>query len=542
VAAAERLVQGNLAYKCFCSKEDLDAKREAALAAKLPLGYDRTCRNLTAEQVAEKEAAGLPWVVRFKVPDRQGSFGYDDKVLGRIECDYREVDDFVILRSNGKPLYLLSNVVDDIRDRITHIIRGQDHMTNTTRQVLLYEALQAPLPVFAHIPLTLDTKKSKISKRSHGEIVAVHFYRDHGFIPWAFNNYLVLLGWSPGNDQEIFSREELIEAFTLERINKSSAIFNFRRDDPKFFTDPKAIAINAHYLRTMAIEELAPMVRRELEAAGLWDAAYAGEKQAVVPHTLELIRDRFHTLKDFTTLGRAYFADDFAVEEKPLQKNVLKFPELKDLAADPRRPLRTAGRVHHRRDRKGGAGTRRGTRHQAGGPDQCHAHRGDRPAGGTLDVRYPHGHRQGETWCGGCAGWPVSFPPPPDPFHFLHRFVYSHGNQRKTRRQTRRFHQADHRRGSQIRQTQRHCHPLSSRTQRFSPHRSRQVDLPQLRHRPREQRRLPSAISTTPTRARRRSPMSNRSNAMCDGWVSTGTTSSSTPPTISPPSTTMRWT
>jgi glutamyl-tRNA synthetase len=202
-------------------------------------------------------------------------------------------------------------------------------MTNTTRQVLLYEALQAPLPVFAHIPLTLDTKKSKISKRSHGEIVAVHFYRDHGFIPWAFNNYLVLLGWSPGNDQEIFSREELIEAFTLERINRSSAIFNFRRDDPKFFTDPKAIAINAHYLRTMAIEELAPMVRRELGAAGLWDSAYAGEKQAWYLHTLELIRDRFHTLKDFTTLGRAYFADDFAVEEKPLQKNVLKFPELK---------------------------------------------------------------------------------------------------------------------------------------------------------------------------------------------------------------------
>jgi glutamyl-tRNA synthetase len=329
VAAAERLLHDNLAYKCFCSKEDLDAKREAALAAKLPLGYDRTCRNLTAEQVREKEATGLPWVVRFKVPDRQGSFGYDDKVLGRIACDYREVDDFVILRSNGLPLYLLSNVVDDIRDRITHIIRGQDHMTNTTRQVLLYEALQAPLPVFAHIPLTLDTKKSKISKRSHGEIVAVHFYRDHGFIPWAFNNYLVLLGWSPGNDQEIFSREELIEAFTLERINRSSAIFNFRRDDPKFFTDPKAIAINAHYLRTMAIEELAPMVRRELEAAGLWDAAYAGEKQAWYLHTLELIRDRFHTLKDFTTLGRAYFADDFVVEEKPLQKNVLKFPELK---------------------------------------------------------------------------------------------------------------------------------------------------------------------------------------------------------------------
>ncbi|MBB5348773.1 glutamate--tRNA ligase [Desulfoprunum benzoelyticum] len=328
VAAAGKLLQAGHAYRCFCTKEELDAKREKALAAKQALGYDRTCRDLTPEQVAEKQAAGLPSVIRFKVPDRQGLLGYDDKVLGRIECDYREVDDFVILRSNGKPLYLLSNVVDDIRDRITHIIRGQDHMTNTIRQVLLYEALDAPLPVFAHIPLTLDTKKAKISKRSHGEIVAVHFYRDHGFIPWAFNNFLVLLGWSPGDDREIFSREELIQAFTLERINKSSAVFNFRRDDPKFFTDPKAIAINEHYLRTMPIAELAPMVRKELEAEGLWDDAWAGDRQAWFFHTIDLIRDRFHTLKDFTSLGRAYFADDFTVEDKPLQKNVLKFPDL----------------------------------------------------------------------------------------------------------------------------------------------------------------------------------------------------------------------
>ena len=328
IAAAERLLSQGSAYKCFCTKEELDAKREAALAAKGNLGYDGTCRNLTPAEVRDKEAAGHQFVIRFRVPERQGKLGYDDKVLGRIECDYREVDDFVIVRSNGKPLYLLCNVVDDIRDRITHIIRGQDHMTNTTRQVLLYEALDAPVPVFAHMPLTLDSKKAKISKRSHGEIVAVHFYREHGFIPWAFNNFLVLLGWSPGDDREFFSKEELIEAFTLERINKSSSIFNFRKDDPKFFTDPKAIAINEHYLRTMAIDEIGEMVRQELERDGLWDLAYAGDKKDWYLKTLDLIRDRFHTLKDFTTLGRAYFADDFQIDEKPLQKNVLKFPGL----------------------------------------------------------------------------------------------------------------------------------------------------------------------------------------------------------------------
>lgn len=330
LAAANRLLSEGHAYKCFCTKEALEAKKEATIAAKQHMGYDGTCRHLTPGQVAEKEGAGLAHVIRFKVPERSGMLGYDDKVLGRIEHSYNEVDDFVIVRSNGKPLYLLCNVVDDIRDRITHILRGQDHMTNTTRQVLLYEALGAPLPVFAHMPLTLDLKKAKISKRSHGEIVAVHFYKEHGFIPWALCNFLVLLGWSPGDDREIFSREELIEAFTLERINKSNSIFNYRKGDEKFFTDPKAIAINEHYLRTMDIGELGDMVRKVLEKEGLWDASYAGERKEWYLHTLDLIRDRFHTLNDFATLGRAYFADVFQVDTKPLQKNLLKFPELKE--------------------------------------------------------------------------------------------------------------------------------------------------------------------------------------------------------------------
>lgn len=329
-AAAERLLTEDKAYRCYCTKEELDAKREAALAAKQPLGYDRTCLHLTAEERAAKDAAGLPSVIRFRVPEGERVIGYDDRILGRIDCNIKEVDDFVIVRSNGNPLYLLCNVVDDIRDRITHIIRGQDHMTNTIRQILLYEALGAPVPVFAHMPLTLDTKKAKISKRSHGEVVAVQFYQEQGFLPWALCNFLVLLGWSPGNDREIFSRDELIEAFTLERINKSSSIFNFNKGDAKFFTDPKAIAINEHYLRTMDIGQLGALVQKELEEDGLWDAAYGADRQQWYHDTLNLIRDRFHTLKDFTTLGRAYFADDYTVDEKPLNKNVLKYEGLKE--------------------------------------------------------------------------------------------------------------------------------------------------------------------------------------------------------------------
>ncbi|MEJ2136326.1 MAG: glutamate--tRNA ligase [Desulfofustis sp.] len=327
--AADKLLQEGKAYRCFCTREELEKKREAALAAKQNVGYDGTCRHLSEDQVEEKLQAGLDSVLRFKVPERPGKIGYHDEVLGRIESSYAEIDDFVIVRSNGSPLYLLCNVVDDIRDRISHVVRGQDHMTNTIKQLLLYEALGAPVPVFAHMPLTLDTKKAKISKRSHGEIVAVQFYRDNGFLPWAFNNFLVLLGWSPGDDREIFSREELIEAFSLDRINKSASIFNYRKGDPKFFTDPKAIAINEHYLRTMPVEELAPQVREVLIGRGLWHDDYDGGRHRWFLDTIELIRSRFHVLTDFATMGRAYFSDEYDIEEKPLNKNVLKHPGLK---------------------------------------------------------------------------------------------------------------------------------------------------------------------------------------------------------------------
>lgn len=330
IEAAKQLLASGHAYACFCTKEELERKREeAALANKRESGYDGTCRHLSAEDIKEKKAQGIPSVIRFKVPERQGTLFYDDEVLGRIERAYTEIEDFVIVRSNGKPLYLLCNVVDDIRDRITHIIRGQDHMTNTTRQVLLYEALGARLPVFAHMPLTLDLQKRKISKRSHGEVVAVQFYRDRGFLPWAVCNFLCLLGWNPGTDQEFFTREELIETFTLARMSRVNSVFNYKPGDPKFFTDPKLIAINEHYLRTMDLDELGRLVHQELVTEHLWDPAYAGERREWYLTTLAMIRDRFHTLKDFTTTGRAYFSEEYDIDPKPLAKNLLKHPDLK---------------------------------------------------------------------------------------------------------------------------------------------------------------------------------------------------------------------
>lgn len=330
LTAAHKLLDAGHAYKCFCTKETLEKKREEARKKKASLQYDGTCRNLTPEEVAEKETAGMPYTIRLKVPRGEGFVSFKDIVYGIIEKRYEDIEDFVIVRSNGQPLYVLSNTVDDIRDGITHVIRGQDGLANTPKQILIYRALGAPIPQFAHMSLTLDPKKAKISKRTHGELVAVHFYKEHGFLPWAFVNYLALLGWSTPDSREIFSKEELIEAFSLEGINRANAIFDVRKDDPKFFTDPKAISINTHYLRNLPVEEIAPYVKAELEKAGIWDPAYEAQKRSWFFHTIDLIRTRFHVTTDFVTAGRAYFSDDYTIETKPLKKNILKHEGLKE--------------------------------------------------------------------------------------------------------------------------------------------------------------------------------------------------------------------
>ena len=329
LAAAHKLLESGHAYKCFCAKEELDRKRQAALKQKKDLKYDGTCRRLTPDQVAEKEAAGIPSTIRMKVPRGLGSVRFEDTVYGTIEYKYEDIEDFVVVRSNGQPLYLISNTVDDIRDRITHVIRGQDGLSNTHRQILIYQALGAPVPKFAHMSLTLDPKKAKISKRKHGELVAIHFYKEHGFLPWAFVNFLVLLGWATPESREIFSREELIQAFSLQGINRANSIFDVRTDDPKYFTDPKAISINAHYLRTLPVEEIEPYVRTELEKGGLWNPEYEAAKRHWYLDTIELIRSRFHVTTDFISRGRAYFSNDFPIESRALKKNIFKHPDLK---------------------------------------------------------------------------------------------------------------------------------------------------------------------------------------------------------------------
>lgn len=338
-AAARRLLETGHAYRCFCTQEELQRKRAVAEATKSSYLYDRTCRRRAPEEAASREARGEPFVIRFKVPDpdetddpfwrTRGAVAFHDIVYGDIEKSLRDIEDFVIVRSDGLPLYLLSNAVDDIRDRITHVIRGQDGLANTPRQILIYRALGVEPPRFAHMNLTLDPKRAKISKRRHGEVVTVAFYRERGFLPWALCNFLLLLGWSAEDNREILSREEAIREFSLERIGRANSVFNYNPDDPKFFTDPKALSINAHYLRTMDIEELGRLVAEELKTAGLWKEEYEAQGRARYLTILDMIRTRFHTLKDFVAEGRAYFSEDFPITEAALEKNLKKEPRLR---------------------------------------------------------------------------------------------------------------------------------------------------------------------------------------------------------------------
>jgi len=237
----------------------------------------------------------------------------------------------VLLRSDGHPLYNLSVVIDDIEMGITTVIRGQDHLTNTHKQVLLYEALGAPVPTFAHLPLILAPNKGKLSKRKHGEVVSLTTYRDRGFIPAAFRNFLALLGWSPPEGKEILSKQELVDYFSLEGIGRANAVFNFQENDPRRWTDDKALWMNAEYIRTMSLDKLLPMVKTELRASKLWREEYDEEDRAWLLKTVDLIRQRYFTLKDFSGQGRAYFSDDFDFDEAAINKNLRKAPELREL-------------------------------------------------------------------------------------------------------------------------------------------------------------------------------------------------------------------
>src|SRR4249920_2131974 len=214
-AMAERLVAQGDAYYCYCTAETLKAKRDAAEQAGSAWRYDRTCSALPADAIASRERDRIPRVIRFRVPP--GTTRFDDLVHGPIEFDAANIEDFVLLRSDGQPTYQLSVVSDDVEMKISHVVRGDDHISNTPKQILLYQAVGAVEPKFAHVPLILGPDKKRLSKR-HGA-TSVTEYERLGYLPEAMFNFLALLGWSPGNDEEIFARDQLVKAFALEGIS-----------------------------------------------------------------------------------------------------------------------------------------------------------------------------------------------------------------------------------------------------------------------------------------------------------------------------------
>lgn len=314
-AAAQKLWDEGKAYPCFCSTEKLAADRAAAQARKDPFqGYQRTCRDIDPDEARRRIDAGEKYVLRIKVPSDRGDVVINDAVHGEVTFDAKELDDFVIFRSDGTPTYNFATVVDDAAMGITHVIRGDDHLSNTPRQVMVYEALGAPVPVFAHISMILGADGKKLSKR-HGA-TSVEEYRDAGYLSDAFVNYLSLLGWSLDGETTIVPRDVLASRFSLNRISKNPATF-----DPK-----KLDWVNAEYINSMSDSEFADRIMvPELHEAGL----IAGNEEydeAWIDQLAAIVKPRTKMPKDVVTVAAPVFgtAADLVYDEKSVKKGLAK--------------------------------------------------------------------------------------------------------------------------------------------------------------------------------------------------------------------------
>jgi glutamyl-tRNA synthetase len=316
--AAQRLVDSGHAYYCFCTKEELEQRRAQAQAASGNPQYDRTCRSIPPEQAKSRRDDGEPAAIRFAVLEGGSTF-FDDAVFGRVEFANVELEDFVLLRSDGVPTYHLSVVVDDIDMRMTHIVRGADHLSNTPKQVMLYQALGAPLPVFAHVPLILGPDKTRLSKR-HGA-TSVIAYKEEGIVPEAFRNFLTLLGWTPPDSaKEIMDDGQLIDLFDLNGIAKSNAVFDRGKLD----------WFNSEYMRTCPAVQLLPLIEEEWKKL---DLIPLQASRGAMAATVDLVKPRARNLKDFATLFRAYFSDNFDADPAAVQ-NFLKDDAVREMLVE----------------------------------------------------------------------------------------------------------------------------------------------------------------------------------------------------------------
>jgi glutamyl-tRNA synthetase len=305
---AQELLANGYAYKCYCSPDLLKQEREKAEKAGSAWKYDRRCLQLSDEERQQLERSGVVPAIRFKI--LPGKTSFKDHVRGDIEFDHNQIEDFVILRSSGLPTYHLSVVADDVDMRISHVIRGDDHISNTPKHILLWRALGETPPEFAHIPLILGTDRKRLSKR-HGA-TSVTEYERLGYLPEAMVNFLGLLGWSPGGDRELMARHELIAAFTLEGISGGDAVFNPEKLD----------WFNGQYLAQLTPHELLRRVKPQLEAAGLWSNEYGGERSVWLQQVLKLVMPRVRRLPDFVEQARPFLAATVEFDPEAVRKHL----------------------------------------------------------------------------------------------------------------------------------------------------------------------------------------------------------------------------
>lgn len=299
----KRLIETGKAYYCFCSPERLEEVRKHQTEAGLDPMYDRRCRNISREDAEKRVAAGEAHVVRLKVP-LEGELTFTDEVRGEVTIQHKILDDQVLLKSDGFPTYHLAVVVDDYSMGITHVIRGEEWLPSTPKHILLYRAFGWELPKFAHLPLLLNPDKSKLSKRQ-GD-VAVEDYRAKGYLKEALINFIAFLGWNPGGEREIFSLQELINEFSLERVGKTGAVFNIE----------KLNWYNQQHIKLQSAEQLLPLVKKIAEEKGISYSSPDYLKQVI-----ELMKERVVLLPDFVDSCPYFFADPVTYDESGKAKN-----------------------------------------------------------------------------------------------------------------------------------------------------------------------------------------------------------------------------
>ena len=323
-ADARRLLDSGAVYRCFCTPAELDQRRAEAEARGDAFKYDRRCDRLAPDEIDRRVVNGDPFVLRFRVPD--GSTEWNDLVHERITFPNKDIEDFVILRSDGTPIYNMAVVSDDIAAAITVVMRGDDHISNTPKQILLYEALGARIPVFAHLPMIHGTDGKKLSKR-HGA-TAVGDYRHLGILPSAMDNFLALLGWSPGGDREVMLPAELIDHFSVDGLLKKAAVFDLK----------KLEWMNGQHLNLLPLVDVEPIITKSVVAAGLATADWLASHGEWYNRLLELLRIRARTVDDVVRQAGPYFGDDVSLDPDAVAKQ-WKDPATADMLAEAREAL-----------------------------------------------------------------------------------------------------------------------------------------------------------------------------------------------------------